>query len=121
VFRPGDIFIYLIITVLTVLPFLPEDHDTSADSKIKITAGDNTFFVETGKDSLYTIKEGKDSVVVEVKNGMVRIKSSTCRDKYCEKKGWLKETDGGDIICMPNRVIVSFAGEEKSEIDAVTE
>jgi len=121
VFRPGDILIYFCIVILIIIPLLPEQNDKNLSSRVKVIAGNSLFFFDTYKDSIYTVREGKDSVLIEVKNRMVRIKSSTCRDKYCEKKGWLKESDSGDIICMPNRIIVSFVKEGVSEIDAVTE
>jgi len=120
VFRPGDIFIYIALAVFISVPlFLKESQP--ADPKIRISANDRVFYAEAGKDSIYVIKSGSDSTEIEVKDSMVRIKNSTCRDKYCVKKGWLKKTDRGDIICMPNRVIVSFEGVSEGGIDAVTE
>lgn len=119
-FRPGDVLIYIVLVVFISVPlFLREPQFT--DSRIRINAGDKIFYAETGRDSVYVVSSGIDSVEIEIKNRMVRIKSSTCRDKYCIKKGWLKETDTGDIICMPNRVIISFEKKEDDGIDAVTE
>jgi hypothetical protein len=120
VFKPGDIIIYLTLAALIIYPFLPEKNIEAA-RMIKISSDSRTFFAETSADTTFTVGDGNDSVVVEVKDRMVRIKNSTCRDKYCEKKGWLKETGHGEIVCMPNRVIVSFVNDPEDEIDAVTE
>lgn len=119
-FRPGDIIIYSLLALFIAGPFLLKKPQP-ADPKIRISANDRVFYAEAGKDSVYVIKSGSDSTEIEVKDSMVRIKNSTCRDKYCVKKGWLKKTDRGDIICMPNRVIVSFEGVSEGGIDAVTE
>jgi len=120
VFRSGDILIYIALAVFISIPvFLKEPQP--ADWRIRISANDRVFYADAGKDSVYVIRSGNDSTEIEVKGRMVRISSSTCRDKYCVKKGWLKETDTGDIICLPNRVIVSFEGVSEGGIDAVTE
>ncbi|MGD9707789.1 MAG: NusG domain II-containing protein [Candidatus Delongbacteria bacterium] len=119
-FRPGDIIIYSLLALFIAGPFLLKNPQPE-DPKIRISANDRVFYAEAGKDSVYVIKSGSDSAEIEVKDSMVRIKNSTCRDKYCVKKGWLKKTDRGDIICMPNRIIVSFEGVSEGGIDAVTE
>ncbi len=120
-FRSGDIIIYLALATVIIFPFLPDKGDLSGNVMISISSDGNTFYADPGIDNLFVIKSGTDSVAVEVKDHMVRVKSSTCRDKYCEKKGWLKEGTKGQIVCMPNRVIVSFISDIEDDIDAVTE
>ena len=119
-FKSGDIIIYSLVALFIAGPFFLKKSQP-ANSRIRISANDRVFYAETGKDSVYVIRSGNDSTEIEVKGRMVRVRNSTCRDKYCVKKGWLKETDAGDIICMPNRVIVSFEGVSEGGIDAVTE
>jgi hypothetical protein len=53
--------------------------------------------------------------VVTVKGGKVAVTEATCPDHYCMKRGYC---DGGaDIVCLPNRLVLKFIGEQ--EVDFV--
>ena len=53
--------------------------------------------------------------VVTVKGGKVAVTEATCPDHYCMKRGFC---DGGaQIVCLPNRLVLKFIGEQ--EVDFV--
>ena len=53
--------------------------------------------------------------VVTVKDGKVAVTEATCPDRYCMKRSYC---DGGaDIVCLPNRLVLKFIGEQ--EVDFV--
>jgi len=62
------------------------------------------------KDRIIDVDEG---IVIEIKNEKVRIKESTCKNKYCVKQGW---SNRFPIICIPNEVSVVIKSKKKEEM-----
>lgn len=52
---------------------------------------------------------------LKIENGKAYMISATCPDKLCIKQGEI-DSDGGAIICLPNRV----SAEVKGEVNAVS-
>ena len=56
---------------------------------------------------------GKNTVTV--RDGQIAVTWADCPDHYCMKRGFC---DGGtDIVCLPNRLVISFLDE--AEVDFV--
>jgi len=117
VFKFGDIIIYTAVVIAALYPFFREKE--TENNKIQIIHEKHTENFDAGKDTVFFLQGNK--VEVEIKDRMVRIKDSDCRDKYCVKHGWLKENQNGKIICMPNKVIIEFIKQEDDVLDAITE
>lgn len=43
--------------------------------------------------------------VFEIKNGQIRVKTSDCPDKICEKTGFIS-SPGEKIVCLPKKLVV---------------
>ena len=52
---------------------------------------------------------------VTVKDGKIAVTWADCPDGYCVSRGF--RSSGGDIVCLPNRLVISFVGEQ--EVDSV--
>ena len=63
-------------------------------------------------DQEFTV-EGHNTVTV--KDGKIAVTWADCPDGYCMARGFC--ASGGDIVCLPNRLVISFVGQQ--EIDAV--
>ena len=63
-----------------------------------------TITAENGRKNTVTIQDGKIAVTV-----------ATCPDHYCMKRGFC--ASGTDIVCLPNRLVIHFIGEQT--VDAV--
>ena len=69
----------------------------------------------------YTVRGMHGPSTIEVEKGRARMLASTCRDKICVGAGWV-DAPGKDIVCLPNRVVVTITGERKpGRVDTVTE
>jgi hypothetical protein len=69
----------------------------------------------------YTVRGVLGPSTIEVYNGRARMLESTCRDKICVGTGWI-DAPGKNIVCLPNRVVVTITGERKQgRVDTVTE
>lgn len=56
------------------------------------------------------------SNTVTVRNGKIAVTAATCPDHICMDRGWCNQ--GTQIVCLPNRLIISFAGGSP-EVDAI--
>ena len=52
--------------------------------------------------------------VVTVLDGKVAVTHADCPDGYCMKRGFC--SGGAEIVCLPNRLIIRFLGQQ--EVDA---
>lgn len=64
------------------------------------------------------IKDCQYPLWLEIESGRIRISHSDCPNGDCVKSGWA-DRSGEQIICLPNRLIVSLSGKY-SGVDAVT-
>ena len=51
---------------------------------------------------------------VTVQDGKIAVTWADCPDHYCMKRGFC--SGGTDIVCLPNRLVISFVGEQ--DVDA---
>jgi len=56
--------------------------------------------------------------IIEAERGRIRMESSDCRTQMCVRQGWVS-SGVIPIVCLPNRVIISFFGNDEHDIDAV--
>lgn len=51
------------------------------------------------------------SNAIAVKDGKIAVIHADCPDGYCIARGWC--SSGLQIVCLPNRLVIRFVGEEK--------
>lgn len=56
---------------------------------------------------------------IRVEPGRIRVEESGCPGADCVHTGWADRA-GEQIICLPNRLVISLSGSGDKEIDAVT-
>ena len=72
--------------------------------------------VDLGIDQEFTVPSADGGYnIVTVHQGAIAVTDATCPDHYCMKRGFC--VSGTDIVCLPNRLVIRFTGEQ--EIDAV--
>ena len=59
------------------------------------------------QDQLIEITPG---IVVQIEDGQVCMKESTCKHQYCVKQGW---SDRFPIICVPNQVSIVIKSKKE--------
>ena len=59
------------------------------------------------QDQLIEITPG---IVVQIEDGKVCMKESTCKHQYCVKQGW---SDRFPIICVPNQVSIVIKSKKE--------
>ncbi len=82
-----------------------------------------SFNDETEKTVTFPFGENKEHVaVLEISQGRVRllpIKKELCPRGICAHTGWISR-NFQSIVCIPNRIVVSFSDKKMEGIDGVT-
>ena len=96
------------VCILLSLPLFSQEQARFA----RITSkGEVVKTVDLAIDQEFTV-DGKNTVTV--RDGKIAVTWADCPDHYCMKRGYC--AGGADIVCLPNRLVITFLGEQ--EIDA---
>ena len=71
--------------------------------------------VNLGADQEFTVPCAGGFNTVTVRDGKIAVTEASCPDQYCVRQGFCN--GGRDIVCLPNRLVISFRGDET--IDAI--
>ena len=58
-------------------------------------------------------------ITIPAEPGRIRILESGCPGQDCVHTGWASQA-GQQIICLPNRLVISLSGGASDDIDAIT-
>ena len=97
----------LLITIVLVvsIPFII--FQSLNHEPVVIVMREGKTILKVSSPGKYNVKwKGKYLMEIEFDGTRVRVADSTCPLKLCEKMGWIKP--GGTIVCVPNKVIVTF-------------
>ena len=70
--------------------------------------------IDLTKDDEYSVTGYNGDVLIEVKNGMIRVKKENSPLNICSKQGFVKDMP---IICLPNKIVIKLGN---NELDSVT-
>lgn len=76
---------------------------------------------ELNRDGIYDFKFDKGIGYIEVKDKRVRMlpmNKDICPEAICSNTGWINGYPK-TIVCMPNRLIVSFTNNKNGDIDGI--
>ena len=74
-----------------------------------------TVDLRVDKEFTVTTPWGGENVIT-VRSGAIAVTSANCPDHYCMHRGFCKS--GGSIVCLPNRLVISFVGEQDVDFAA---
>ena len=107
------ILIFVVLAVLCAAASLPLLFGEEASSAEITSHGKLVKTVSLAVDQEFTV-DGHNTVTV--KDGKIAVTWADCPDGYCVSRGF--RSSGGDIVCLPNRLVISFVGEQ--EIDGIS-
>ena len=58
------------------------------------------------------------NMLIEIKEGRIRVKKSDCPRRICVNTGWIK-TPGQIIVCVPNKILIEIKRATSPFLDAV--
>lgn len=71
--------------------------------------------VDLRREQKFTVESEWGSNTVIVEDGTIRVETATCPDHVCIKQGAC--SGGVPIVCLPNRMVISFS--DAAEADAI--
>ena len=74
-----------------------------------ISQGEIKYILPLDEDARVEITTELGTNVITVKDGEVAVTRADCPDGYCMARGWC--SGGAQIVCLPNRLVVEFVGE----------
>ena len=57
-------------------------------------------------------------ITLEIEHDRIRVGHSDCPSQDCVRTGWISGS-GGQIVCLPNKLVVSIQGTQAPEVDGV--
>ncbi len=119
--KKADI-VLIIILLLISLSITLFFHFNKSNQKLMAHVYNNGVLVYTfkdlSKDETYTTQGTNGEVVIEVKDGKVRIVKETSPLNICSKQGW-SNSPAKPLVCLPNKVVVEIVGKNNDDIDAI--
>ncbi|WP_456400774.1 NusG domain II-containing protein [Mesoaciditoga sp.] len=115
-----DILILLVIFVGLIGWASMANHSKKAAKAVIIVHSKVYKVVNLNEDKTFKINwKGKYLMTVQIKNGAIRAKDSTCKNKICVHTGWISK-DGQSIVCVPNHIIIYTEGAKPASCDLMT-
>ena len=113
------LFAGLIAALLLVWKLLPGGSGSEVEIIQDGTLVQTIQLPHTGAPETIEISGPAGGNTIELSEDGVRVVSAACPDQVCVEHGYLRE-DTGPIVCLPNRLVIRFAGEMKQTgVDAV--
>ena len=117
VISPRDAAILLFVMAAGIIAAFFPRAESNASAVIEKNGSEiYSVALENASDAEFTLPE-TEGVVYEISDGAIRIKSSACEERLCEKRGFINRR-GETIVCLPQRLIITITGG-REEFDAV--
>lgn len=118
-FSKNDLIIIIAILILSILLFVLFTLTTAGQSEyVQIIYDGNVIdTLPLDSDTEYS-PDTNNNIIIEIKDGKVRFKSSDCPDKVCVNTGWLS-SPGQTAVCLPNKIsiVIKPTSGDKNSVD----
>jgi hypothetical protein len=119
-FTKRDVWVVLILFLALLGWAFVANHSKKAARAVIVVHSKVYKVVNLNENETFEIKwNGKYLMTVQVKNGAIRAKESTCKNKICVHTGWISK-DGQSIVCVPNHIIIYTEGAKQASYDLMT-
>ncbi len=112
-FKKWDILIYIFLILFSGLIMysgIRKKEKTAEYVEIYISGKIKYRYKLTKEKKVIEIKVDTGIEKIEIENNKVKKIKSTCKNRNCEKQGWISKA-GDSIICIPNKEIIKISGE----------
>jgi len=112
------LFLILISASVTGIFYSREAVSQSSGVVIEVN-GRPEFTFPLHTDRTVSVSGPCGNMLVEIRDGKVRVKEAHCPNQLCVKEGWISK---GVIVCLPNKVVVFVGGghDHGKDTDAVS-
>lgn len=107
--RSDKLFIGIVLLLTVVLFFstgkLVQAVNADASQAIVTYQDKEVLRMDMNKNDFYTVTGALGDVVIEVKDGKIRVAEEKSPLNYCSLQGWVDKTNV-PIVCLPNKVLI---------------
>lgn len=82
-----------------------------------VTVAEYDLSAVTGAFTL-DVGRAKYPITLALDHNRIRVDHSDCPSQDCVRTGWISRS-GGQIVCLPNRLVISIKGSQAPEVDGV--
>ena len=72
--------------------------------------------IKMNQNGLYSLQGDLGPMLIEVRDGAIRVKEEVSSLNYCSLQGWVSKTNT-PIFCLPNSVIIQVQNSDDGEVD----
>lgn len=115
----GDLLAALLITALGLYCIFLQNINESQGTRVLISkGGEQLSSYDLQNDGRINLEQFGIHMVLEIRNGRVRVSSSDCQQQLCVRHGWIDKPMEA-IFCLPNNITVEVSGKG-AEYDAIS-
>ena len=118
-FKPTDFFITVVLFLFPLWGFFYSTQRQEKGNFVIINTPDGKYRYLLSKDRTIKLKGLLGDFVVEIKNGEVYVKETSCPQKICQRFKISKANE--NIICIPNMISIRIDNNKEWEIDGITQ
>lgn len=110
--------ILLFISLLLLLWFLLGYRKTGSSIEITVDGELYGTYALNEDQEIFIRVDGAVTNLLLIEDGQANMREADCPDQICVNHASISHT-GENIVCLPNRVVVSVIGEKAQELDSV--
>ena len=115
----GDLLTALMVTGFGIYIFLLQHSNSNRAAEVLVSKGGTQIFsLLLDTDNRIDLNQFGVNMILEVKDGRVRVASSDCQQQFCVRHGWIEHPKEA-IFCLPNHITVEVSGNS-AEYDAIS-
>lgn len=115
----NDILLILAVLVLAGGFWLFRTVTREEGARAEVTVdGELLMTLPLSEDTSVVLGEGAHTNTLVIENGTACVSAASCPDHVCMDRGAVRY-DGETIVCLPNKLVVTIVGGERSGLDAV--
>ena len=120
IIKKADIILFIcLILIGGALSYLAFSGSSSGDLVVVKVNGEIYGKYSLTKDRTITVNRDGHMNKITIKGGKVQVSKSNCKNQVCVKPGSISTTHQ-NIVCIPNRVVVSIEGKG-GEYDVISQ
>ncbi len=116
--------IYLSVLAVLILILLVILYTGGTDGDVIVITGDGEeygrYALDEDQEIAVYAADGTITNLVIIEDGAAFMQEADCPDGLCMKQGSISR-DKQNIVCLPNRVVVTVASSEEADVDAVAQ
>jgi hypothetical protein len=115
----SDIKLILILAVITLSCFILFNFSSDNKDKKALVYYENKLIktIDLTSSNTYTVNGYNGKVVLETKQGSIRVREEKSPLHICSKQGWVSNTNE-IIVCLPNKIVIKLQSNNE-DLDAV--